>query len=136
MVNSIVPSLLISQLLPLLMCAAKSGSAYVVNVSSAEGQFSAPKTGEHVHTNMAKASLNMITHTLSYLSQYNIHVTSVDTGWVSRMRPGNSNGKSIPPPLSPEDGAVRVTHPIVEGSKPKGMKFSGVLLKDFKVVPW
>jgi len=143
LVNSVVPLLLVSQLLPLL-CAPhlkqESPSTrrprFIVNVTSNEGQFSAPKTGEHVHTNMAKASVNMLTRTIAdNLVVKNIYVTGVDTGWVSRMRPGLPGSRSIAPPLSVEDGAARVTHPVFDGVV-KGEGMHGVLLKDFKVVQW
>jgi len=131
LINSIVPFLLVSQLLPVM-----SKPSFVVNVSSQEGQFSTVKTGEHVHTNMAKASLNMLTKTISpSLFIKNIYVTSVDTGWVSRTRPGPDSENTIPPPLSLEDGAARVTHPILEGTK-AGNFLYGVLLKDFKISSW
>lgn len=36
---------------------------FVVNVSAMEGKFYRHKTPHHPHTNMAKASLNMLTRT-------------------------------------------------------------------------
>ena len=36
---------------------------YIVNVTSFEGNFNYVKRTTHVHTNMAKAALNMITRT-------------------------------------------------------------------------
>lgn len=42
------------------------------------------KSENHPHTNMAKASLNMITRTCAYqFSKQDIFMTSVDTGWVT-----------------------------------------------------
>jgi NAD(P)-dependent dehydrogenase (short-subunit alcohol dehydrogenase family) len=131
LVNSIIPFLLVSQLLPHM-----TKPSFIVNVTSQEGQFSTIKSGEHVHTNMAKASLNMLTKTISAdLCLKNIYVTSVDTGWVSRTRPGPDTEKTIPAPLTMEDGAARVTHPVLEGLA-SGHYHQGVLLKDFKVSPW
>eukprot|EP01127_Copromyxa_protea_P018633 TRINITY_DN5907_c0_g1_i1.p1 TRINITY_DN5907_c0_g1~~TRINITY_DN5907_c0_g1_i1.p1 ORF type:complete len:969 (-),score=179.77 TRINITY_DN5907_c0_g1_i1:104-3010(-) len=134
LVNSVVPFMFISQLTGLL---AKSPErAFVVNVSSPEGQFSASKSGEHVHTNMAKAALNMMTLTVARdLELKNIYVTAVDTGWVSRMRPGVGNNNSLDAPLSPADGAARVLHPVLDGygsEKP----LAGVFLKNFVVSNW
>jgi len=78
----------------------------------------------------------MLTKTISAdLFLKNIYVTSVDTGWVSRTRPGPDTEKTIPPPLTLEDGATRVTHPILEGLK-TGHYMYGVLLKDFKISSW
>ena len=54
-----------------------------------EGKFSKTfKSSTHPHTNMSKASLNMLTRTCgSYYAKYGIFMNSVDTGWVSEMQP-------------------------------------------------
>ena len=62
-VNTFVPLILIRELLPEMR-----GGGHVINVSSREGIFEASpkspaKNGKHVHTNMSKAGLNMITET-------------------------------------------------------------------------
>jgi NAD(P)-dependent dehydrogenase (short-subunit alcohol dehydrogenase family) len=134
LVNSVVPFMFLSQLTELL--SKSPDRSFVVNVSSPEGQFSATKSGEHVHTNMAKAALNMMTLTVAKDMEFkNIYVTSVDTGWVSRMRPGMAGNKSCDAPLTPADGAARVLHPVFDGlvsAKP----YSGVFLKNFVVSTW
>jgi len=64
-VNSTVPFVLVSRLVPLFT---KSPFArrFIVNVSSPEGQFGTSfKAPHHPHTNMAKAALNMLTRTTS-----------------------------------------------------------------------
>jgi NAD(P)-dependent dehydrogenase (short-subunit alcohol dehydrogenase family) len=50
-----------------------------------EGVFNRPnKQSSHPHTNMAKASLNMITRTSAQqFINDNIYMNSVDTGWVT-----------------------------------------------------
>ena len=119
---------------------------YIVNVTAVEGIFYHFKRTTHVHTNMAKAALNMLTRTCAkYLEKENIYMTCVDTGWVSHM---NEMNKMIDPdtkensenemaiiPLDELDGAMRVLHPIIEGIKNKKYYF-GVLLKDYMVSKW
>ena len=119
---------------------------YIVNVTAVEGIFNHFKRTTHVHTNMAKAALNMFTRTCGkYLEKENIYMTCVDTGWVSHM--GEMN-KMLDPktqeysehemaivPLDELDGAMRVLHPIIEGIKNKKY-YSGVLLKDYVVSNW
>jgi len=65
--------------------------SYVINVSSMEGVFYRDyKSCFHPHTNMAKASLNMITRTCAQdFAKQNIFMNSVDTGWVTNENPIN-----------------------------------------------
>eukprot|EP00300_Choanocystis_sp_HF-7_P040144 c656_g1_i1.p1 GENE.c656_g1_i1~~c656_g1_i1.p1 ORF type:complete len:687 (-),score=157.40 c656_g1_i1:69-2129(-) len=113
---------------------------FVVNVTSPEGQFDTPfKTPHHVHTNMAKAGLNMITRTAyTELAKYRVYITSVDTGWVSTMapvtKPAPWNNK-IAAPLTVMDGAVRVLDPIVDGVAHGNLR-TGVLLRNFSTACW
>ena len=47
-----------------------------------EGKFSRNKTPKHPHTNMAKASMNMMTRTAAKeFASEGIYMNSVDTGW-------------------------------------------------------
>ena len=70
--------------------------SYVINVSSMEGCFNHFKQGTHVHTNMAKAALNMSTRTLgrSMAFEHNCFIVSVDTGWVTDELPLKERIKS------------------------------------------
>merc|ERR1719188_2550972 len=112
---------------------------FVVNVSSAEGIFSADgasaKSGEHPHSNMAKAALNMLTKTAATeLSTQGVYCTAVDPGWVSLMRPV-SGGQQLPP-LSEADGAARVLAPVLDGIRAlrSGREpVNGILLRHFEV---
>jgi hypothetical protein len=67
-----------------------------------------------------------------------IHMTSVDTGWVTDEKPHAAKqahrAKGFRPPLDVIDGAARVYDPIVRGVG--GERLSGVLLKDYRSVPW
>ncbi|WP_432976269.1 SDR family NAD(P)-dependent oxidoreductase [Dactylosporangium sp. CA-233914] len=138
-INAFVPFLLTARLRPLLH-ASPFPDRYVVNVSAMEGSFSRRnKTADHPHTNMAKAGLNMLTRTIAgeYAAE-GIHVTSVDTGWVTDERPQATrealHGKGFRVPLDVVDGAARVYDPIVRGVH--GDPVHGVFLKDYRVVQW
>ena len=110
--------------------------ALVVNVTAMEGNYRCHKTGYHVHTNGAKAALNMITRTVGRLwADQHIYVTSVDTGWVTNEYPTNPGDQEdkFHPPLDEVDGAARVLDPIFNaGGKPS----YGVFLKDYKQRAW
>jgi NAD(P)-dependent dehydrogenase (short-subunit alcohol dehydrogenase family) len=138
-INAFVPFLLTGRLRPLLR-ASPFPDRYVVNVSAMEGSFSRErKTPSHPHTNMAKAGLNMLTRTIAteYAAE-GIHVTSVDTGWVTDERPQPARDglreRGFRVPLDVVDGAARVYDPIVRGVH--GDRVHGVFLKDYRVVPW
>ncbi|MBA9004965.1 SDR family NAD(P)-dependent oxidoreductase [Thermomonospora cellulosilytica] len=113
---------------------------YVVQVSAMEGSFSRPtKTDRHPHTNMAKASLNMLTRTAAAdYARSGIHMNSVDTGWVTdeRAHPAKREQRAagFRPPLDVIDGAARVYHPVVRGVR--GERMSGLFLKDYRPVEW
>jgi len=129
-VNTFVPLILIRELLPLMGIASFTKptsldpAAYIINVSSREGIFDSlqfsnsfgsvhiRKTQHHVHTNMSKAALNMITETEAAACWHDKRVcmNSVDPGYMSAA-PGF--GKDIP--LGWEDGAGRVLWPVAVG---------------------
>lgn len=142
--NSIAPFLLVSRLRPALAAAAlsaRSGRAYVVNVSAMEGQFSRRYKGAgHPHTNMAKAALNMLTRTSSeeMFETDKILMTAVDTGWITDERPHHEKlriaAEGWHAPLDLVDGAARVYDPVVLGEA--GEDLYGCFVKDFKPSPW
>ncbi len=138
--NSIAPFLLISRLRPA-MRAAEARRRYVVNVSAMEGQFSRRYKGPgHPHTNMAKASLNMLTRTSAgeMFETDQILMTAVDTGWITDERPHQDKvriaAEGWRAPLDLVDGAARVYDPIVRGEA--GEDLYGCFLKDYRVNPW
>ena len=144
-INTWTPYYLCVKLKPLMM-QSPFPDKYIVNVTSVEGIFSHFKRSSHVHTNMAKAALNMFTRTCgSYLKDIGIYMTCVDTGWVSPMNEMNSlldkdkknsyENEFVNVPLDELDGAMRVLHPIIEGIKNKNYLF-GILLKDYVKSPW
>jgi NAD(P)-dependent dehydrogenase (short-subunit alcohol dehydrogenase family) len=138
-VNAFAPFLLTSRLRPLL-AAARQPQRHVVQVSAMEGSFSRRgKTVRHPHTNMAKASLNMLVRTVAAdYARDGIHMNSVDTGWVTDERPHPAKTAvreaGFRPPLDVVDGAARVYDPIVRGVR--GAPVSGQFLKDYRSVPW
>merc|ERR1719152_556501 len=93
---------------------------HIINVSAMEGKFSAKfKSEGHPHTNMAKAALNMLTHTSApEMFRQRILMNCVDTGWVTDMAPGGvgivaaEKATWVAPPLDEDDGASRVLDPL------------------------
>ena len=144
-INSWTPYYLCVKLKPL-MEKSPFKDRYIVNVSSVEGIFNHFKRTTHPHTNMAKASLNMMTRTCGkYYKDFGIYMTAADTGWVSPMNEFNNLFKSskaksfeneyLNIPLDELDGAMRVLYPIIEGVKNKNYMY-GHLLKDYKSTNW
>ncbi|QWT23001.1 SDR family NAD(P)-dependent oxidoreductase [Subtercola sp. PAMC28395] len=142
--NTTAPFLLISKLRASMAeaaAAARSGRAYVVNVSAMEGVFARGYKGPgHPHTNMAKAALNMLTRTSAkeMFATDGILMTSVDTGWITDERPHPTKVRlaeeGFHAPLDLVDGAARVYDPVVRGEA--GEDLCGVFLKDYKPSPW
>ncbi|MCC3264964.1 SDR family NAD(P)-dependent oxidoreductase [Arthrobacter gengyunqii] len=138
--NVTAPFLLVNRLRPA-MAASPARRKYIVNVSAMEGQFSRRYKGPgHPHTNMAKASLNMLTRTSAeeMLETDGILMTAVDTGWITDERPHPTKVRlaeeGFHAPLDLVDGAARVYDPIVMGEA--GEDQYGVFLKDYKPSPW
>lgn len=138
-INVTAPFLLISRLHALLK-RSPFAQRFIVNVSAIEGQFANTKLGSHVHTNMAKASLNMLTHTIAaQLARDQIFINSVDPGWISQQAP-LTNAQSWEKmqqllPLDLVDAAARVCDPIFLGIT-TGEAPSGRLYKDYQPVAW
>ena len=117
---------------------------HVVNVSAMEASFSRrKKTDKHPHTNMAKASLNMLTRTSAAdLVNDGVYMNSVDTGWVTDEDPlhhverkQDIYGHDFHPPLDTIDGAARVLDPIFSGIE-TGEHPWGKFWKDYRSVSW
>ena len=144
-INAWTPYYLCSKLKPL-MEKSPFQDKYIVNVTAVEGIFNHYKRTTHVHTNMAKAALNMFTRTCGkYLKNIGIYMTCVDTGWVNYMDEMTKlidknekefyQDKFTDIPLDELDGAMRVLHPIIEGIKNKNYLY-GILLKDYTTSVW
>lgn len=141
LVNSIAPFVLCNRLTSL-MRKDYTGKKHIVNVSAMEGKFHGfKKADRHPHTNMAKASLNMLTHTsASDLAKDGIFMNAVDTGWVTDEDPAElakhkQKVHDFQPPLDIVDGAARVCDPFIDGIN-TGKHWSGRFLKDYFPISW
>ena len=153
-VNAFVPLILCRELLPLMTTVGELPSShkgpfaptenddkvyhkplgYIINVSSREGIFesrpgNASKRGQHVHTNMSKAAINMITETEAGQAwfKHRIAMNTVDPGYMSAAPESYSEEGC---PIGFEDGAARVLWPIATGVK-DGVPVWGRFLKHF-----
>jgi NAD(P)-dependent dehydrogenase (short-subunit alcohol dehydrogenase family) len=141
LVNSIAPFVLCNRLSNL-MRKDYTGNKHIVNVSAMEGKFHTfNKEDRHPHTNMAKAALNMLTHTsASDLAKDGIFMNAVDTGWVTDEDPAQiakykQEVHDFQPPLDIVDGAARVCDPFIDGIN-TGKHWSGRFLKDYFPISW
>ncbi len=141
LVNAIAPFVLCNKLSNL-MKRDFTGQKHIVNVSAMEGKFHRfTKTDRHPHTNMAKAALNMLTHTsASDLAKSGIFMNAVDTGWVTDEDPfmlsmAKQQMHDFQPPLDIVDGAARVCDPFFNGIL-TGKHWCGKFLKDYFPVDW
>ncbi len=141
LVNSIAPFVLCNRLSKL-MKKENTGKKHIINVSAMEGKFQRfHKEDRHPHTNMAKAALNMLTHTsASDFAKYGIFMNAVDTGWVTDEDPVELSKKKqeehdFQPPLDIVDGAARVMDPLIDGIN-TGKHWCGQFLKDYRPIDW
>lgn len=128
-VTAIAPALILSAFLPLLRGQLQGITsipefAYVINVHSREGLLNIRKGHKHIHTNMAKTALAMLTRSLCepwalrrpalYAQQRPIRVHGVDPGWSSTDEYLETGCSVVIPPLDEVDGAARVLQPVWE----------------------
>jgi len=141
LVNSVAPFVLCNRLSEF-MKKGNTGMKHIINVSAMEGKFHRFfKEDRHPHTNMAKAALNMLTHTAAgSLAKDGIYINAVDTGWVTDEDPAELAKKKeelhdFQPPLDIVDGAARVMDPLIDGIN-TGKHWSGKFLKDYRPIDW
>ena len=142
-VNTFVPFILCRELLPLMGCSSiekpTKPQGYIINVSSREGIFeshtsSSAKRGKHVHTNMSKAALNMLTETEAEPAwrKKRIAMNTVDPGYMSAA-PEYEDAFEGMRPIGWEDGAGRVLWPIAVAEMGERVVW-GRFLKHYGVV--
>ncbi|MBL4653216.1 MAG: SDR family oxidoreductase [Flavobacteriales bacterium] len=141
LVNAVAPFVLCNRLSNI-MRKDNTGKKHIINVSAMEGKFHRfKKADRHPHTNMAKAALNMLTHTsASDLAKSGIYMNAVDTGWVTDEDPAELSKQKqdthdFQPPLDIVDGAARVMDPLIDGIN-TGKHWSGNFLKDYYPIDW
>ena len=141
LVNAVAPFTLINRLIHL-MRKDYTGMKHIVNVTAMEGKFHRfKKADRHPHTNMAKAALNMMTHTsASDFAKDGIYMNAVDTGWVTDEDPVQLSKfkeefHDFQPPLDIVDGAARVMDPLLDGIN-TGKHWVGKFLKDYFPIDW
>jgi len=143
--NSAAPFIMCQRLAAVIGSPSKAEPyGHIVNVTALEGKFSVKKKSRcHPHTNMAKAALNMLTHTCaSDLFGRRILMNSADTGWVTDMASRGvgpvaaTHATFVAPPLDEEDGAARVLDPVFCHLKDPTWLIRGKLFKDFFVANW
>ena len=141
LVNSVAPFVLCNRLVSL-MRRDHTGQKHIVNVTAMEGKFFRFKKDErHPHTNMAKAALNMMTHTSAAdLARDGIYMNAVDTGWVTDEDPAalsefKQQVHDFQPPLDIVDGAARVCDPFFDGILTR-KHWCGKFLKDYFPIDW
>lgn len=141
LVNSVAPFVLCNRLSEV-MKKDNTGKKHIINVSAMEGKFYRDfKEDRHPHTNMAKAALNMLTHTAAgTLAKDGIFMNAVDTGWVTDEDPAElakrkQEEQDFQPPLDIVDGAARVMDPLFDGIN-TGKHWCGKFLKDYRPIAW
>lgn len=114
-INAVAPLLLFQSCLDLLK---RSKQPFVINVHAREGLINVPKSSKHIHTNMAKAALAMVTRTIcsktyrSEVSNKKFSIHGCDPGWISIDEYYFDNTPWIVPPLDEVDGAARILFPL------------------------
>lgn len=119
-INAIGPCLVVQQLAEVMK--KSSQHPYVINVHAREGLFEVNKGDCHLHTNMAKAGLAMLTKCLkgSHLrtdAGKPFYIHGCDPGWISVDEYHEEGRPWNVPPLDEIDGAARILYPVMKQLK-------------------
>lgn len=109
-INAIAPTRLFIKMLPFLQ--SSPIDSYVVNVHAREGLFETTKTPHHIHTNMAKAALHMLTNCIASNPYPKVHIHGCDPGWFSQDEYSIDQKPWIIPPIDEVDAAARILYPV------------------------
>jgi len=123
-INAIAPCLLSQVLVPMMQ--ESKFTPYIIFVHAREGLFQCKKSPKHIHTNLAKAALAMLTKSLvsskfKTKSGNKFSVHGCDPGWISVDEYYQDDRPWIVPPLDEIDGAARILYPIFRKLKSSAM---------------
>lgn len=114
-INALAPLIMIQTMIPLLQ--ESLFKPFVILVHAREGLFQVNKSPHHLHTNMAKAALAMITRCLieeklltKKGKKFSFH--GCDPGWISIDEYYEKEAPFLAPPLDEVDGAARILFPL------------------------
>jgi len=127
LINQMAPTLIVNGLKNYMA----SGNKFILFVVALEGQFECKKNDKHPHTNMCKAALNMFARTLAEDPDKNLHIYSVDPGFVSGVNPTLNSY-----PLTAADGAARVLDPIMQFLNDNPFPKNITKLRNYEPVNW
>jgi NAD(P)-dependent dehydrogenase (short-subunit alcohol dehydrogenase family) len=121
-INACAPLILTRYLVPVLTESPRQ--PYIIFVHAREGLFNVYKSKFHIHTNMAKASLAMLTRCLkeckyktSAPNSKSFSIHGCDPGWISIDEYYEEKKPWICPPLDEVDGAARILYPLFKDIK-------------------
>jgi NAD(P)-dependent dehydrogenase (short-subunit alcohol dehydrogenase family) len=122
-INAVAPLIIAQRCIPLMQLSPHT--PYIINVHAKEGLFSVEKSPNHIHTNMAKAGLAMLTKCLSALrlrtkDGKKFSINGCDPGWISVDEYYENDRPFIVAPLDEVDGAARILYPLFTGLKGNG----------------
>lgn len=115
-INAVAPALLVQAMVPLLQQSviSRRRQPYIINVHSREGLFGVTKNEKHIHLNMAKAAMHMLTRSLREVdSLKGVAIHGVDPGWFSVDEYYEGKCPLTIPPIDEIDAAARVLYPFV-----------------------
>jgi NAD(P)-dependent dehydrogenase (short-subunit alcohol dehydrogenase family) len=119
-INAIAPALIIKTMF-LLLKNSPINRPRIINTHAREGLFSVRKTPRHIHTNMGKAALHMLTLCLGREkimthAGVKIAIHGIDPGWISIDEYGMKERPFDVPPIDEIDGAARLLYPVFKSS--------------------